>query len=62
MKESGALALGEGSEFTFLNVTLVTGCLSRNFISETAGQVGGEELGVSDRKVTVYWKKVCGEN
>lgn len=53
--------MGEGGGFTFLNIKLVTGYLSGNFISKIAGQVGGGKLGVIDREVTVYWKKVHGE-
>lgn len=61
-KESGDPALGGGVEFTFSKVKLVAGCLCGNFISKTVGQMGREGLGVSDMEVTVYWRKVCGEN
>lgn len=57
MQESGDLALGEGGEFIFLNVKLVPGCLSGNLISETAGLVGGEELGVSEMEMSLYVEK-----
>lgn len=53
--------MGEGGEFIFLNVKLVTGCLSGNLISETAGQVGGEELGVSEMEMSLYVEKTGSE-
>lgn len=53
--------MGEGGEFIFLNVKLVTGFLSGNLISETAGQVGGEELGVSEMEMSLYVEKTESE-
>lgn len=53
--------MGEGGEFIFLTVKLVTGCLNGKLISETAGQVGGEELGVSEMEMSLYVEKTGSE-